>query len=1158
MRYVFVSSTFKDMQFERDEIKNRLTPRIDTFLSSFGENVYFGDLRWGVNTSEMNEEESSKKVLKVCLDEIDDCRPYMIVFIGERYGWIPASTLMEEMMNIKGIKNLNSDISVTNLEIEYGALINPDLEGRILFYFRNLDTSQMDEEEKSIYGSESPLHKEKLELLKNKIKELYPDYVREYDAKYNKETKRIENLSPLMEMVYEDLTRIFKIDLDKFNQLQDYERAINNSHTRFERFYKGAYRRLDLDYTLGTYKEVDDIYQATYEEIPALLAINGENGKGKNTYLACLYEESIKDTNVISIPFVTGLDKYTKGKDELLELIICVFERELSLERDENYYKDDKYLYMSSLLDTYSKKDNKLIRFFIMNVNDEILKVLRYINFSLDLNLRNVSFYIAIEQRNSGSYKNNVDAIPFYPHHKIIYLNEIPKEEKYDLIKTILANKHKELPNSIINKIIKKPSSDYPLYLSLVIERLLILDHEDFDNIRHLGDGMVAIEKYMGDIVENAGEDIKDITRELLKEACQRINPTMIPIILRLLSYDFLLTTPQIGQFFKYENIDYSEIDFSLFVHYIPTLFKESSISASYLEFRTYEIKEMAKEVADQFKVRDYKDDIIAFFDTLDEDEVSKDKSILEACYRFNKSQSFSHYYLLTLKKFHDEVLEGWYEVDINKFLPSLYGDASKKSNPFFVEVAKRMVDTLLDDKITFHPTIISNIIHALHYNFETTELLFFWAYSFVDITTYTYSLYTKNRNSDPLFFFLIIIHDYTFNYFWTAGMRDVFDENYEKLPLLDKFEEEFDNYDEERKERIYQNYVENGLHYDYVIAYNTMGSFEYFYEHATSEEAEDFFENNEDAIINSYKNYVLDYYNVNDFLAGKTDKLDENVYIARVFISIVQRFFLSASKAWDKKEEKNVILYFEQFKKLLYHCLATGYFVVEKSEDPVTSLYVLSHVICGTINHAQTYLDGALSSKGEKAFLKLYNDVIMYADFETRRYLVNYPNDTKMVYTAIGYIATIVSFDNDESNMDLAINLYSFITPIVYVMCGMENDGDVLSYYVAVMPYFVGSIYKDVEECNTKFIELITRKYYLCFFDKEEDDSYYDIGKLIYRYMYFSDQLKDEDFISRIYNEFFEMAYGLEKKTLKMIIDFCERQENGGEDDEEIEEDED
>ena len=155
MRLVFVSSTFKDMQFERDALSIRLAPRINDFLLRYGESVRFGDLRWGVNTTEMSEEESSKKVLKVCLDEIDDCRPYMIVFIGERYGWIPSQDLILEAARARGMGDINPEISVTNLEIEYGALLNPDYEGRILFYFRNLDTSEMDEKEKKIYEAES-------------------------------------------------------------------------------------------------------------------------------------------------------------------------------------------------------------------------------------------------------------------------------------------------------------------------------------------------------------------------------------------------------------------------------------------------------------------------------------------------------------------------------------------------------------------------------------------------------------------------------------------------------------------------------------------------------------------------------------------------------------------------------------------------------------------------------------------------------------------------------------------------------------------------------------------------------------------------------------------------------------------------------------------
>ena len=101
MKLVFVSSTFKDMQFERDMLHTHVIPLLDSKLTRYGESVRFGDLRWGVNTTEYSEEESSKKVLKVCLDQIDDCKPYMIVFIGERYGWIPSQDLIKNAALLK-------------------------------------------------------------------------------------------------------------------------------------------------------------------------------------------------------------------------------------------------------------------------------------------------------------------------------------------------------------------------------------------------------------------------------------------------------------------------------------------------------------------------------------------------------------------------------------------------------------------------------------------------------------------------------------------------------------------------------------------------------------------------------------------------------------------------------------------------------------------------------------------------------------------------------------------------------------------------------------------------------------------------------------------------------------------------------------------------
>ena len=84
---VFISSTFKDMQAERNELVKFVFPQINKICEE--RNVRFSevDLRWGIT----DEEKSEGQVLPICLEEIKNCRPYFIGILGERYGWIPQS-----------------------------------------------------------------------------------------------------------------------------------------------------------------------------------------------------------------------------------------------------------------------------------------------------------------------------------------------------------------------------------------------------------------------------------------------------------------------------------------------------------------------------------------------------------------------------------------------------------------------------------------------------------------------------------------------------------------------------------------------------------------------------------------------------------------------------------------------------------------------------------------------------------------------------------------------------------------------------------------------------------------------------------------------------------------------------------------------------------
>ena len=49
MKSIFISSTFKDMQAERDYLHEKVFPGIRRLVGKYGEDVQELDLRWGVD-----------------------------------------------------------------------------------------------------------------------------------------------------------------------------------------------------------------------------------------------------------------------------------------------------------------------------------------------------------------------------------------------------------------------------------------------------------------------------------------------------------------------------------------------------------------------------------------------------------------------------------------------------------------------------------------------------------------------------------------------------------------------------------------------------------------------------------------------------------------------------------------------------------------------------------------------------------------------------------------------------------------------------------------------------------------------------------------------------------------------------------------------------
>lgn len=129
---VFISSTFRDMQEEREILVKEVSPALRAIAARRRFGFYEVDLRWGIT-----EEQAAKgEVLAICLEEISRCRPYFVGLLGERYGWVPSGipeSLRREMPWIANKK----EVSVTELEIVHGVLNDPYMAKRAFFYFRD-------------------------------------------------------------------------------------------------------------------------------------------------------------------------------------------------------------------------------------------------------------------------------------------------------------------------------------------------------------------------------------------------------------------------------------------------------------------------------------------------------------------------------------------------------------------------------------------------------------------------------------------------------------------------------------------------------------------------------------------------------------------------------------------------------------------------------------------------------------------------------------------------------------------------------------------------------------------------------------------------------------------------------------------------------------
>lgn len=282
---VFISSTFQDMQDERNFLINRTFPKLKKLAAERDVTLTALDLRWGIT----KEEAQSGKVVEICLREIENSIPFFIGIIGRRYGWVPTREEMSESVTERFSEvneYLESHLSVTEMEMQFGVLQREEDMHAYFFIKKRIDA----------IDNPKMLNQLKDKVINSKYPSTYYTSSEDLAAKVEKSFKNLlDQLFPRTELS----------DIDKIRHGQrSFMNQLCQSYIREERNFNA----------LDTWLMNNDNHE---------FVVTGASGLGKSALLANWVREKIQEEhyNYNIVYHFTGNGGSESNSEYLLKVI---------------------------------------------------------------------------------------------------------------------------------------------------------------------------------------------------------------------------------------------------------------------------------------------------------------------------------------------------------------------------------------------------------------------------------------------------------------------------------------------------------------------------------------------------------------------------------------------------------------------------------------------------------------------------------------------------------------------------------------------------------------------------------------------------------------------------------------------------------------------
>jgi nephrocystin-3 len=500
---LFVSSTFRDLMPEREQLVKKVFPRIRKECRARGVEFTEIDLRWGIT----EEESRSGRTIRICLEEIDRCRPYFIGIIGSRYGWVPGiSEIEKDAEMLKEFPWLHDfaaqEKSIIEMEFAHGAI--HDKNENAFFYEQHL-TDTSDPTDLTDISDKSDLVS-----LKHRLQSSGVPY------------RRFNAPDELGEQVFQDILAILDRDFPIRENLTPLE------HERIEHEAYARNRR-------QSYVANPDYYDAFVQHVESdgpPLVLWGKSGLGKSALMAYLaHEYQSQNPGAFVVQHFIGAAEGSDPEDVMRQVMMEIKDRYAlsdAIPSDDNALREEFPVWLakvggkderskmkdegetdSSFISHLSSFPQRLVLFIdalnqLTGIAPEMHWLPDFIPTNVRLILSTTSDSLPLDQLRKRKW-NELELAP---------LTEAQREA---IALGFLQRYSKSLPAEQLHRLSADKKSESPLFLRTVLEELRIFGHfstlgEELENYLASADERELFQKVLARMEHDHGVDtVRDV-----------------------------------------------------------------------------------------------------------------------------------------------------------------------------------------------------------------------------------------------------------------------------------------------------------------------------------------------------------------------------------------------------------------------------------------------------------------------------------------------------------------------------------------------------------------------------------------------------------------------------------------------------------------------